>query len=229
MEKIRSKILTSFLVVIAVLMISAGFFVSLNFMIIMRYERIMTNMVSEYELIAKTQDLTESFNNLIKYSSDYKRFNTFVNYKNELLDLLTSLDSSIEGEESFAIYFGIRNILAGMTQDAELGVSAMLANDYALVSYYYDSIASKNIFVKENTANLLLSEIKSLQETQEDIIRVRGLIQLTASALIIMLVLISIFYAVRFSDKLTRPIEHLSIIAKNIVSGKIDIEGLSVN
>lgn len=224
MEKIRSKILASFLVVITVLMITGGFLVSLNFMIIIKYEQIMANIVSEYELITKTQVLTESFNNLIKYIDDDKKLYLFLDRRDELQDLLITLDTAIETENSFAIYLGIRNILTGLFRDSETGINAMLNRDYKKVNEYQASINAKNNFVRDNTANLLLSEIQSLKETQSEIIRVRILIQLTALSLFIMLILTSIFYAFRFSDKLTKPLEKLSLIAKNIVSGKLDLE-----
>jgi PAS domain S-box-containing protein len=224
MNRIRGKILTSFLVVITILVISTGSFLYLNFITITNYERIMGNIVSEYELIVKTQALTESFNDLVKYSDDSERLNTFTEHKNKLTELLEHLNSSIEDEESFSIYFGTRNILNGIIREAELGIDAMSVRDYSKVDKYQESINNKNLFVKENTANLLLSEARSLEEIQRDIINIRILTQIIATVIVIASVIFSIFYAFRFSGNLTKPLERLSLTARNIISGKTDVE-----
>ncbi len=221
MEQLRSKILASFLAVIAILMITGGFFVALNFMLINKYEVIMSNMVNEYKLIEKTQSLTESFNNLVKYIHDGKRLEAFLKNRNELQDLLISLDSSIEDERSFAVYLGVRNIVKTIMTDAENGVNAMLAGDHLAVNDYYQSINQNNNFVKENTGSLLLLEIELLKINQEEIIKTRNLIEMTAISLFFLMIILSIFYAFRFSDRLVEPLEKLSATAKKIVSGKI--------
>jgi len=223
MEGIRSKLIAAFLTVITILVITGSFFVILNFMIIKRYENIMDNMVAEYKLIEKTQIMTESFNNLIKYISDQKRMDAFISYRLELQDLLIKLDSSIVDEKSFSIYLGLRNIIKGLISDSENGINSILSGDYSKVTFYYDSVNDKNNFVKENTSNLLLSQLEYLKNLQLEIVRVRQIIEWSALLLLILVISFSIFYAVSFSNRLVNPLEKLTAVARTIESGNLNV------
>lgn len=214
--------MTSFMAVIAVLVIAGGSFVIANFMIIKRYENIMDNMVSEYELISRTENFVFSFNNLIKYIRDQDRMDDFVTYRKELRDLLDKLDNSIDDQKSFAVYVGLRNTISGLLIDAENGIIAISSGQYAEINKYYESVNTKKIFVKENTNILILTQLEYLENLQKEILAIQRVIQFFSIILFILITLASVFYAVRFSSNIIKPLGKLTGLAKTISSGNLD-------
>lgn len=223
MEGIRGKILTSFFIVIAVLVISGGFFVIMNFVVINSYEKTMNNLLSEYELIETTQSLTESFNNLIKYINNKERLTEFTETRSDLQNLLIELDNSIVDRESFAIYLGLRNTIKSLIDDCDAGLNSVIVEDYGNVTMYFNLVNEKNNFVKENTSRLLLKELEYLKSVKSNLYLIKQLIQFTALALFLLMIFFSIFYALKFSDNLIYPLKKLTSLADSVKKGNLDI------
>lgn len=223
MEGIRGKILTSFFIVIAVLVISGGFFVIMNFVVINSYEKTMNNLLSEYELIETTQSLTESFNNLIKYINNKERLTEFTETRSDLQNLLIELDNSIVDRESFAIYLGLRNTIKSLIDDCDAGLNSVIVGDYGNVTMYFNLVNEKNNFIKENTSRLLLKELEYLKSVKSNLYLIKQLIQFTALALFLLMIFFSIFYALKFSDNLIHPLKKLTSLADSVKKGNLDI------
>lgn len=222
MRGIKEKILSAFFLVISILVISGSFFVVMNFVLIRNYEQIMENLLSQYQLIEKTQSITESFRNINKFVNT-ERLTEFQNIKNDFEDHLIKVDNQIEGEKNFAIYYGLRNTIVSLISNASAGVEMAHKGNILESNKYFNSVNKKNIFVKETTTNLLLEELKRLEEVQKNIYKIRDLIQLTAASLFIIVILFSILYAIKFSDKLIKPLVKLTKIAESIKRGNLNI------
>ncbi len=222
MRGIKEKILSAFFLVISILVISGSFFVVMNFVLIRNYEQIMENLLSQYDLIEKTQSITESFRNINKFVNT-ERLTEFQNIKNDFEDHLIKVDNQIEGEKNFAIYYGLRNTIVSLISDASAGVEMAHKGNILESNRYFNSVNEKNIFVKETTTNLLLEELKRLEEVQKNIYKIRDLIQLTAASLFIIVILFSILYAIKFSDKLIKPLLKLTKAAESIKRGNLNI------
>lgn len=222
MESLRGKLVASFMAVISVLVIAGGSFVIANFMIISRYENIMDNMVSEYELISKTEDVVNSFNNLIKYIRSQERMDAFITSRKELRDLLDKLDVSIDDQNSFAVYVGLRHTISLLIADAEKGIEAVSGGRYVEINKYYESVNTKKIFVTENTNTLILTQLEYLENLQKEILSLQRLIQLFAVIIFLLIVLSSVIYVIRFSKNLIKPLDKLTKLARTISSGNLD-------
>lgn len=215
--------MATFLTIIASLVITGGFFVAMNLTIINRYENIMRNMVAEYQLIGKTQALTESFYNLIKYINDEERMEAFTSNRSELQDLLITLDGTMDNQESFSIYIGLRNTISALIADSEKGIEAILSRDYSQVTVYYNSVSNKNTFVKDNTTQLLLQQLENLKSIQLEMVKLQKLSEFAALSFFILMIGITVLYALRFSNKLVNPLEELTTLAKTIESGNLEV------
>jgi len=222
MQGIKEKILSAFFLVISILVISGSFFVIMNFVLIKNYEGIMENLLSQYQLIEKTQSITESFRNINKFVS-LERINEFKDIKHNFENHLIKVDNQIEGQKNFAIYYGLRNTIVSLISDASAGVEMAHKGNILESNKYFNSVNEKNVFIKETTTNLLLEELKRLEEVQKNIYQIKELIQITAASLFIVVVLFSVLYAIKFSDKLIKPLLKLTKIAESIKKGNLNI------
>ncbi len=222
MQGIKEKILSAFFLVISILVISGSFFVIMNFVLIKNYEDIMENLLSQYQLIEKTQSITESFRNINKFVS-VERINEFEDIKHSFENHLIKVDNQIEGQKNFAIYYGLRNTIVSLISDASAGVEMAHKGNILESNKYFNSVNEKNVFIKETTTNLLLEELKRLEEVQKNIYQIKELIQITAASLFIVVVLFSVLYAIKFSDKLIKPLLKLTKIAESIKKGNLNI------
>jgi len=223
MESIKGKLTTSFIAIISILVIAGGFFVVANLMVVKKYENIMDNMVSEYNLIGETQSFVDSFNNLIKYIRDQERMDEFISNREALRELVYKLDvSATYDQNSFSVYLGLRNTITGLIKDAENGIEAISSGKYSEVGNYYESVNNKNIYVKENTTVLILKELAYLKDLQIQIIKLRQMIELSALSLFILVAVSSVIYAIRFSNRLIKPLYQLTVMAKTISGGNLD-------
>ncbi|MDA3802953.1 MAG: PAS domain-containing sensor histidine kinase [Patescibacteria group bacterium] len=222
MKGIKEKIISAFFLIISILVISGTFFVILNFVLIKNYERIMENLLSQYQIIEKTQSVTESFRNITNYYND-SRVSEFENITEDLENHLVRVDNSIEDKENFATYFGLRSTVTSLIKDAKIGVN--LAEEKKLINsgLYLENVQEKNRFVKDTTGILILAEIETLESIQDDIYKTRKLIETTATFVFVIVILFSIFYALRFSDKLINPLYKLTQKAKLVKNGDLNI------
>lgn len=222
MRGIKEKILSAFFLVISILVISGSFFVMMNFILIKNYEQIMQNLLSEYQIIEKTQLITESFRDIaINNSANFEEFD---NLKIDLEDHLITVDSAIKGKDNFDIYFALRNIVSSLIFDANKGVNLSKNTDVAKLNEYLDSVILKNDFVKEKTSTLILAELKTLEEVQKDIYKTTRFIETSAASLFVVIILLSIFYVLRFSDRIIKPLQKLTKISKLVKDGNLNFE-----
>lgn len=222
MRGIKKKLLISFFTIIVLLLISEGFFVSMNYIILSKYTTLAENIFSEYSLIEDTSALLASYNNLIKSPTDKletAKFNaSYANTKNLLADLKIRI-VNMESKEAFV---GLENNINDVFFNIEIGVSNLASGDYLEAISRYEAASRKNSFVKENTTNLLLKELNYAKNLQIEIENVRVISQLIAIILLILTAAGCVGYAIYFSNKLISPLSHLTDLAKNIEEGNLD-------
>lgn len=220
---IKKKLLTSFFSIIMLLLISEGFFVAMDSIILSKYTTLANNIFSEYSLIDDTSSLLSSYNNLIKSPTDKTETAKFnANYANTK-SLLADLKTRIVNPESKEVFVGLENNINDVFFNIEIGVSNLSGGDYLEAISRYEAASRKNSFVKENTTNLLLKELSYAKSLQAEIENVRALSQLIAIILLILTAAGCVWYAIYFSGKLITPLSHLTDLARNIEEGNLDV------
>lgn len=221
MQSIKNKLLISFLTVIVILIISGGFFMVMDFVIIKKYENLTNTMIVEYKLIETTTNLIESFHKLIKYINDPIKINQFIDVRKELKTLLTILDENITDYDSLIIYFGLKNTINDVIFECDRGVNAALEGNYSEITIHYDTANRKNVFVRENTASLLLKQLEYIKNLQTEITLTQLLTQIITLILFFIVVTGCVIYSILFSKKLISPLVNLTKLAKVIESGNL--------
>jgi len=216
---IKKKLLASFFAIIVTLLVSAGFFMAVDYIILSKYMTLTDNMISEYKLIGETTSLLDSFSKRIKSPYDTTEVARFNNIYFETKQLVAKLKIVIVDRESQIIFNGLENNINDVFFDIEGGVSSLTTGDYLGATGSYDEANRKTGFVKENVNSLLLNELEYAKKLQVEIEKVRVISKVIASLFLAFAVLGCIIYVLRFSRKLVLPLINLTKLAKVIENG----------
>jgi len=222
MPGIKKKLLTSFFAIIAILLISEGFFISMDYTILSKYMSLTNNMISEYRLIGNTSSLISSFNRRIKSPTDSVEISNFNFFYYDTKNILTKLKAVIIDNESSVVFTGLENNINDIIFDVEIGVNSLAGGDYLEAVSRYETANRKDEFVRENVTTLLLKELEYAENLQMEIERVRLLSQLIAILLLVITSVGCVWYAIVFSKRLISPLLNLTKLAKVIEGGNIN-------
>jgi len=223
MYSVKKKLLTSFFVIIATLLISEGFFVTMDHVILMKYWTLVDNMVSEYKLIEDTSALLSSFNRRIKSPADAAEINYFNSIHFDTENLLTKVKSAIVYSDSKVAFTGLENNINDVIFDTEIGVNNLVSGDYLEAVNRYDSANRKNEFVRENATSLILKELEYAEDLQVEIDKVRLISEIFSALLLVVTTLGCIGHAIGFSKKFVEPLSSLTKLAKVIEEGNLSV------
>lgn len=220
---IKNKLLISFFAVILTLIISGGFFMAVDYIILSKYMTLTDNMISEYKLIGDTSSLMESFDQRIKSPYDTKEVSNFNNIYFETKQLVNKLRKVIVDRESQIIFSGLENNINDVFFDVENGISSLTSGDYLEAVTSYEDANRKSEFVKENVNRLLLNELEYARKLQIEIEQIRVFSKLITSLFLFFTLLGCIFYVLRFSKKIVSPLIKLTKLAKVIEGGNYKV------
>jgi len=221
-QSIRKKLIASFFAIIIILIISNGFYIVMDSIIIQKYASLTDNMISEYKIIGGSSDLMESLKTLIKYSNDPVKVAQLQTDRTELQALLSKLKVSIVDYESKVVFTAMENTVNDLIFAVDQGANDILAGNFLNITDRYDAANKKNSFVKENTVNLLLKQLEYAKNLQIEIDRVRWITQLISLLLFTIVSIGCIWYALAFSKELTAPLSNLTKLAKVIEGGDLN-------
>ena len=228
---IKNKLLISFFAVIFTLIISGGFFMAVDYIILSKYMTLTDNMISEYKLIGDISSLLKSFNKRIKSPFDTKEVSNFNNIYFENKQLIAKLKKVIVDRESQIIFSGLENNINDVFFDVESGVSSLTSGNYLEAVNSCDDANRKSEFVKENVNSLLLNELEYARKLQIEIERIRVFSKIIASSFLLLTLFGCFFFVIKFSKKLVSPLIKLTKLAKVIENGdykvKVDSDLLS--
>jgi signal transduction histidine kinase len=224
MQSIKYKILTAFVIVITVLVISEAVFVGMHFVIVQRYQDITNNMISEYQVIEDTTNLINSFNDMVKYVDYKERLDAYNSNRAALINLLSRLDRTITNPDSQIAYLGLKNTVNTVITDCDNGVNSVSQSNFNDVTNDYTDANHQNVFVQQDTANLILKELQYTEKLQAEIARNQMIGELAAILLFIFVLLGCNWYTISFSRRLVVPLAKLTKLAKVIEGGSLDTD-----
>jgi signal transduction histidine kinase/HAMP domain-containing protein len=220
-KSIRIRLLSAFLLIIAVLTISEGFFIAINFRIIRQYEKLEETLVSEYQIIDDTSKMIESFKLFIGYPNDSEKMTQLIKDKNSLIALLAALDTEIIDPDSRAVYLGLKNTINNIIAEIHLGMSNATGESYVGIMSHYENARRLNAFVKDNSSELILLQLAYAKSLEVRLDRVQSMSELLTILMFILVTLGCVVYALRFSKKLIKPLTILTKVAKDIEGGNL--------
>jgi hypothetical protein len=199
----KTRIFKAFLTVIALLTISEAFCLTVHSVMVKKHEQVLDTLVSEYQLSRKSTDLVNSFYDLIQYSNDAQRNEVFKGNLESLSGLLGKLDKDLSNSDSWPVYLGAKNTINTLIADVTKGVGDNLAGNFSEVTADYLKATNDNIFVRENTGNLLLKELENVEKQQADMDRVKFWSDLFGIALFVLVGLGCGLYAWSFAKNIS--------------------------
>lgn len=218
---IRIKLLSAFLLIIAVLTISEGFFIAINLKIIRQYERLEEILVSEYQIIEDSSAVLGSFKLFIDYPNDSEKIAKLTSDKKALIDLISQLDIDIIDPDSRVVYVGLRNTINNILAEIKLGIDDAEKNNYVGITSHYENARRFNNFVKNNTSELILLQLAYSKSLEISLDRVQWWSEIITILMFVLVTLGCIIYSLKFSKKLIKPLTILTKVAKDIESGDL--------
>ncbi|MFA5000601.1 MAG: PAS domain-containing protein, partial [Patescibacteria group bacterium] len=225
MKSIKTKIISAFLAVIGVMIILLSLVIIIDLNLIKRYERINENIIYEQTLKDGVQLLVESGYSGIKssdYSKYYERLDEILEIE-KILDLRFA-DADADQEAALA-YRSAKNSLAAVISIVEESRENWEnTGELTGTSETYQDAIIKFEFVKQSVTELLLSEIKNIAKTTEEIKRIKAFFFIIFGALVLLITVFLVIFAWLFTKKISDAIVDLSETAEYIIGGDLKID-----
>jgi len=218
----KTKIFKALLTIISALLISEVFFIAAHYVIVDKYQQVTDTLVSEYQLSKDTTNLVDSFHDLIQYNNDKNRSLLYTSNLDALQKLLAKLDANLTDNSSWAYYLEVKNTIETIINKVNKGFNDISAGNFSDVTDIYLTVAQENIYVKENTGNLILQELRNVEALQPAVASTKYWSELTGIALFIAIVLGCLLYALAFSAKLAGTLRRLAELSVTISSGQYE-------
>lgn len=221
-KSIRNRLILSFSIVIASLVIIDILLFFMQVVLIERYQAITTNMITEYQVVTTVDSLVSSYNETIKSVQDPQQLVKYNNIVDEINAVFAKLDVTITDEQSKSAYLGLKNTVQNLISGLNLGIEEAKTGDISNTSADYTSALQKEDFVHQNTATLIFDELNYTEQIQAGIARDELLSEIFGGLLLLLLSIGTVVYAIFFSRKLTAPLIDLAKLAKNIAGGDLN-------
>ncbi|HNV12903.1 MAG TPA: ATP-binding protein [bacterium] len=189
-----------------------------------KYTALNNNMVSEYRLIDGVSALLFSYDKIIKSPNDISERDNLKKIHKEILSLLDDLDQSIVNYESRVAFNGLKNTIEGIFLDIEIGVKGLDSGDYLEAVNRQTEVYNKKDFIKDNSVNLILKELKYSKDLQIEIAKIKNVSQVIAILLMSFIVFFCVWYAFSFSSKFVAPLVGLSNLAQAVKKGNFNVK-----
>ncbi len=221
MESLKTKIITSFLLVITILFVFNVFFFISHFAMIKRYKDISNNMLSEYKLIELTGDLARACDTRAADAKQTEKINEYRAIRAEISLIFSRLNQTIINEKSQIAYLDLKKIINDLISDCDEGLS-VLADEPGLAAADYFYVAQKQAILAQETAtNLILHELEYVEELQKKINHTQLWLNLIGGAFWLLVIITCVIYSFRFSKKIIEPLVSLTDLAKKVESGDL--------
>lgn len=224
MNSIGNKIRFAFIGSISVVWVVACVILVITQLNVIQNQRIIQTMTMEYSVYSLAEELTRTYNDVVKnqgnshYTSQYNEVHT------KLINTLETLKKTITRKESQRLLIGVENTVRQVIRECDEGITEVKNNNFQNFSDHFANAHKYNSFVLENTRTLLQKELEYLSTTQEKSQRTY-IINISLSATIFLLVILSmLFFSKRFTLQLITPLTQLSIYAKSIAQGNIEMQ-----
>lgn len=222
MGKIKTSLLISFGTIIGLTVFLSSFIVFAFLNIEDKYRAISDNMILEYRITETFSKLVDGYASLLQNPSNTASQNQYNEASKDLDSIFIELDRAITISDIKDQYLIVKNMSMSIKAECDQSLKNLSANDFSQGAGIYDRAIRSKDFVKENTTNLILKELKYSMELQKSLSSLRRFTLISSIILIIVIVSGSGFFAFSFSNKLSDPIVDLTKTTENISKGNLD-------
>ncbi len=223
---IRFKLLSMFLLIIAILLAETLAVWAVHFQLISEYRKLTDNLLTENTFTNTVPELIDTYYLFVLAPTSKDRLDDYLSQKQSINDALSKLDSEIVSDESKISYRGLKNVIRNIIENCDKGVESISAGDIRTASDYYNDDLNKKFYITENTANLMISELHYAENLQAKIDDTRNLFMVFLAAATAVISLSCVVLSLLFSKRMTQPISQLSMIADRIArnekAGSVD-------
>ena len=227
LHSIRTKIIGVLVAVIGVMTLSSLVLLRAHIRMLREIDGQMGRILAEYRLSSETDQLIARYNACTQEPQDAERRVQFREGYREIghsLERLEPLDSS---PETVALITGLKNSVRHIQSRCLAGLAALNSLDMATTESIYQELIRKQQYVVENSARLVLQEVRQASIRQAEAKRqvrrrLQGLVLFWAGAVVVCGV-----YALSIARRLTHPLRQLTGMAQTIAGGDmaVDVDG----
>ncbi len=221
---ITQKIISSFLLVVALLVVSLVSVFFFHVTSLQEYKAISNTLILENALTDHVTELLEAYTAVSVAPLSTDRVDAYLGHKQSIDDTFQELDKVIVSSDSRVAYQGLKNIIVGIITDLEKGRIAIVNGDIVRASEFYSDGLYKKSFVETNVTLLVLHELRYLQEIEQEIKERYNQQLFIIGGWVLVLVLVTIVYAIIFARSITVPIKILSRASKKVSDGDYQFE-----
>ncbi|MBN1896689.1 MAG: HAMP domain-containing protein [Candidatus Aenigmarchaeota archaeon] len=219
--KIWLRLILAFLLIISLLTAVITSFVLLFFYTITEYKNLSDNLILENTFTETVPELIENYYRVVFAPGSTERYALYKEQRDSILDTISRLDKTIVYDQSKISYTGLKNTIIDIIGKCDSGIEEIRKGNLTAAASYYNDMLLKKFFVIENTASLMVKELKYVEIIQKNVDNTYNIIIIMISVLTLVVILSCIIFAILFSEKMTVPIIRLSKIANDVAEGRM--------
>ncbi len=219
---IRGKLLSALVGLIAVMVLLSGFTLLTHFRAMQDYDRQMGDIIAEYRIADAVERMIQAYSTCIQNPENTEAQRMLHAVSDDIAEELQRLEKRAMDVESGVAIRGLNNSVRFIQHEITLGMEALRNRNFEKTEAVYQSISRKEQFVADNTARLILAEIKQSSSVQQ---RQRTVNNLKIALLVLLVAFVAygcLAYARRFSRRLTAPLVDLTDISNRISGGDLE-------
>ncbi len=223
-KTIRSRIIVASLAIIGSIFCFIVVLMHMHVKITSDYEKIIDHIILEYSLIDESARFVESSHLLLNNIHNKMRMANYLTIKKQFQSIFHQLDTSVTYDESKVYYRGLKNIVTRMIRSSDEVIKEVLQGNIHNISKIYTSLNQENVFVRENTADLILVELSDIRLLQEQKKKANLTILTIGIVLIVFVCCLCIVFVLFASHRISAPIIKLSRLAEKVSGGEFNVK-----
>lgn len=223
-SSIRTRIFLSYLFIVVVMTIPLGYLFYGQGVIASKYSSAIENMLLIESIPDDTNALISVYRKLIFDIENQDLGKQYSDLVGKLEVTHAVLDETITNEDSMISYQGLHNVDKEIVNKMDRGIDEARNGDIVTPAAVLDEITKIGYYLKEDTAELVLQELGTMNEFQGRMIESRRVILLLGVAMIVATSVGCLIMALFYSKQIIAPIMGLSELALKITGGDFDVQ-----
>lgn len=220
MKQIKIKLQRTFISVIVIFVILFCIFFYFNFNLNNKQKSSFSNLILLNDLNKNIPAFVEDYHNFELAPKSIERKQNYVDTKEKILNILINLESNIKYKESIIVFRGLNNMINHFITRADENIIIIEQKKKSNEnSDTYDILYQEKNYISENINLLINHELSYFVSVNEKISYTNYLIGIIFFPLLVIVIVVSLIYTIKFSSDLTKPIESLVTTAKKISEG----------
>jgi signal transduction histidine kinase len=189
-----------------------------------QYKSLTDNMVLEYSVYENVARLVDVNLQLLQDITNQNLTSQYQTINSGIDVTFLHLDNTITYIDSKPVYDKLKNTVKQLISESEQSITNTKNRDFTKSNDLYASLIRDEGYVKDNTAELLMQELKYATQLQKQLEITRQFTFTLGLALIVLITLSCLLLAYFLSGYISKPLANLSNLAKNISKDISDIK-----